>query len=186
MKEAVNKILEKYKINKTTLLFVAGLIGILLIAISPKLSFGSSSETTAAVKEQTAEAYAATLEQKLASILGDVEGVGPVKVMVTLKSGYGYGYAKQEKINSDRMEDSKSAEGMKTQEKSVTEETYIRVDGPGGKVPLITEQREPEIKGVVVVCSGGGDPRVVIRVVETVKVALDISSGMISVSQLSA
>ena len=188
MKESLKLALEKYKINKTTLLFIAGLVGILLIALAPKLSFGSNSNNakTSTTQEQSAEAYAATLEQRLTSILGDVEGVGKVRVMVTLKGGYGYDYAKQEKTNNDRMEDSKSADDKKTQEKSVTEETYILVDGPGGKVPLITEQREPEIKGVVVVCSGGGDPRVVIRVVDTVKVALNISSGMISVSQLSA
>ena len=43
---------------------------------------------------------------------------------------------------------------------------------------------EPEVKGVVVVCQGGDDPLVVRRVVETVRVALNISSSRISVSRL--
>ena len=66
----------------------------------------------------------------------------------------------------------------------MTEQTYVLVDGAGGKVPLVTAQLEPEVKGVVVVCQGGDDPLVVRRVVETVRVALNISSSRISVSRL--
>lgn len=187
MKEVLDRLLEKYKISRQTLLFAAGLIGIALIAFAPGISFGSDASEAERPAEQTAEGYAAALEERLTSILQDVEGVGKVKVMITLKSGYSYVYAKQEKNNSDRLEDSKAADSRKTQEKNVTEETYILVDGPGGgKEPLVTAQIEPEIKGVVVVCQGGGNPVVAARVTETVTVALNISSTQITVSQLSA
>ena len=46
--------------------------------------------------------------------------------------------------------------------------------------------RSPEVKGVVVVCEGGDDPLVVRKVVDTVKVALNLSSSRISVSRLTA
>ena len=56
----------------------------------------------------------------------------------------------------------------------------------GGKSPLVTARLEPEVKGVVVVCEGGDDPLVVRKVVDTVKVALNLSSSRISVSRLTA
>ena len=49
-----------------------------------------------------------------------------------------------------------------------------------GGSPLVTALNEPEIKGVVVVCAGGGAPKVVAQVT-----ALDISSAKITVSKIS-
>ena len=114
-----------------------------------------------------------------------MEGVGEVRVMVTLENGYRQVYAKSEKVNNDVLEDIRAQDEKKTQEKQVTEQTYVLVDGAGGKVPLVTARLEPEVKGVVVVCEGGGDPQVVGKVVDTVKVALNISSARIAVSRLS-
>ena len=66
----------------------------------------------------------------------------------------------------------------------MTEQTYILIDGAGGEQPLVTAELEPQVKGVVVVCEGGDQPDVVGKVVDAVKVALDISSTRISVSKL--
>lgn len=185
-KDAINRWLAKYNLSKQTLLFIGGLVGIVLIALAPHLSFSSEKTHETFFFEQTAENYAQALEDRLAILLGEVEGVGKVKVMVTLQGGYSYVYAKEAKSNRDRMEDSKTANNKKTQEKNVTEETYILVDSPSGKKPLITAQIEPEIRGVVVICQGGGSPVVAARVIETVKVALNISSAQIAVSQLAS
>lgn len=185
-KDVINRLLQKYNISKQTLIFVAGLIGIVLIALAPSLSFNHIKSREVPIFQQTAEEYAKALEERLALLLEEVEGVGKVRVMVTLQGGYSYVYAKEAKSNNDRMEDSKTADSKKTQEKSVMEETYILVDGPGGKKPLITAQIEPEIRGVVVICQGGGSPVVAARVIETVKVALNISSAQIAVSQLAS
>ena len=104
--------------------------------------------------------------------------------MVTLENGYQKVYARSEKTNNDLLEDVRAGDEKKTQEKQVTEQTYVLVDGAGGKVPLVTVQLEPEVKGVVVVCEGGGDPLVAGKVVDTVRVALNISSARVSVSRL--
>lgn len=183
-KDVINGLLQKYNISKQTLLFVMGLIGIVFIALAPSLSFHARRPREVPVAQPTSEEYAKALEERLGQLLEEVEGVGKVKVMVTLQGGYSYVYAKEAKSNNDRMEDSRAAESKKTQEKNILEETYILVDGPSGKKPLITAQIEPEIRGVVVICQGGGSPVVAARVVETVKVALNISSAQIAVSQL--
>lgn len=170
---------------KTMVLLVVGLVGIFLIGIAPMLSKEASSQQTNSVEIPSAEEYATALEQKLCSILGQIEGVGQVEVMVTLKSGYTYSYAVTEKKDTDVSEEYKSEDQRKTQEKNTTEQSYVLIEDADRAVPLITELGEPEIKGVVVVCEGGGDPAVVLRITESVRIALDISSARITVSKRS-
>lgn len=188
MKEKMILRIGKYKIDLSAVIFLFGMAGILLIGLSTVLP-ERKEETREPYQEavQTdAKSYAAELEGRLREILEQTEGVGTAQVMVTLENGYRQVYAKTEKVNNDVMEDIRAQDEKKTQEKQVTEQTYVLVDGAGGKVPLVTAQLEPEVKGVVVVCQGGSDPLVVRRVVDTVRVALAISSSRISVTQLAA
>ena len=161
------------KSSRTTLIMTAGLLGILLIGIAPMLK-------TDGAKEE----YAAALESRLEGILGRIDGVGEVEVMITLKSGYTYTYAVTEKVNSDVSEEYKSDDQRKSQQKNTTEQSYVMVEDGGS--PLVTALNEPEIKGVVVVCAGGGAPKVVAQVTAAVKTALDISSAKITVSKISS
>ena len=106
--------------------------------------------------------------------------------MITLKSGYTYTYAVTEKVDSDVSEEYKSEDQRKTQQKSTTEQNYVMVEGSSSVQPLVTALNEPEIKGVVVVCTGGGDAKVVAQVTNAVRTALDISSAKITVSKISS
>lgn len=172
------------KPSRTTLIMAAGLLGILLIGIAPMLKTDSSKRQNQSETAPSAEEYAAALESRLESILGRMDGVGEVEVMITLKSGYTYTYAVTEKTNSDVSEEYKSEEQRKSQQKNTTEQSYVMLED--GSSPLVTALNEPEIKGVVVVCTGGGDPAVVAQVTSAVKTALDISSAKITVSKISS
>lgn len=189
MKKPIILKLGKYSIDLNTVICILGIAGILLIGLSsilPERKKAAQEPRQPEAVETDARAYAAQLEERLRDILEQTEGVGTAQVMVTLENGYQTVYAKTEKVGSDISEDVRAPDGKKTQEKQTTEQTYVLVDGAGGKVPLVTAQLEPEVKGVVVVCEGGSDPLVVRRVVDTVRVALDISSSRISVSRLAA
>lgn len=188
MKDRILFKVGKYKVNLNTVVFLLGMAGILLIGLSSLLPEKQqpAEAPDQGVLETEARAYAAQLEERLRDILEQTEGVGTARVMVTLENGYRQVYAKSEKVNNDTLEDIRAQDEKKTQEKQVTEQTYVLIDGAGGKVPLVTARLEPEVKGVVVVCQGGADPLVVRRVVDTVRVALDISSSRISVARLAA
>lgn len=185
MKEQLILKIGKYRLNLSTLVFLLGITGILLIGLSSWLPEGTRKEDPG-LQEADARAYADGLEERLTAILQEIDGVGKARVMVTLENGYQNVYAKSEKVNNDVLQDIRAEDEKKTQEKQVTEQTYILVDGVGGKSPLVTARLEPEVKGVVVVCEGGDDPLVVRKVVDTVKVALNLSSSRISVSRLTA
>ena len=170
------------KQSRVTLIMILGLAGILLIGISPMLKRNDGTEKSKNYTESypSAEEYAAALETRLKDILGKIDGVGEVEVMITLKSGYTYTYAVTEKVDSDVSEEYKSEDQRKTQQKSTTEQNYVMVEGSSSAQPLVTALNEPEIKGVVVVCTGGGDAKVVAQVTNAVRTALDISSAKIT------
>ena len=177
------------KPDKVTGLLGLGLSGILLVGLAPMLKSGDREATATASSalqiNLSAEEYASTVEERLCNILGKIEGVGTVEVMVTLKSGYLCTYAVTEKRDSDVSEEIKSDEQRKTQEKNTTEQSYVLIGEGDSTQPLVMSCSEPEVKGVVVVCDGGGDPLVVSQVTSAVKVALDISSARITVSKRS-
>lgn len=176
---------QKKKWNPVTLLLIAGLGGIFLIGIAPMLSAqDKKSEAVSSAPEAiTTDEYAEKLEVKLKNILGQIDGVGRVEVMVTLKNGYSYRYAVTEKKGSDVSEDIRSEEERKTVKKNTTEQSYVLVEGDSGSEPLITAMSEPEVQGVIVVCDGGDNAVVKSKVTEAVKVALDLSSAKITVSK---
>ena len=169
------------------LLVAAGLGGMLLIGLSQVMPPGREEPAPQpASQEAQTQDYARQLEQRLDSLVESIEGAGEARVMVTLENGYQRVYARSEKVDSDVLEDIRSGEERKTQEKQVTEQTYVLIDGSGGEEPLVTAELEPRVKGVVVVCEGGDRPEVVGKVVDAVTVALDISSARVSVSRLTA
>lgn len=70
----------------------------------------------------------------------------------------------------------------RTQTDGDTQKTYILVKAAdGSQKPLIVTKTEPEIRGVVVVSRGGGDPKMREKIVEAVKTALDLSSTQVCV-----
>mgnify|MGYP006974622555 CR=1 FL=1 len=61
---------------------------------------------------------------------------------------------------------------------------YVIVDGSSGEQGIVVRQSEPKIRGVAVVCEGGGNQTVKQQIIETVTALLDISSARVSVAKM--
>ena len=160
------------KDKKIRLLMIVGAVGILLIALSEWLPHRSSREVA---DSSTASAVSATqvesaLEKRIGALIGQVEGVGDCRVMVTLESGSRFVYA------ADRTYSSQSDDG------SGSERTLI-VETDTGPVGLLVTEIQPSVKGVAIVCDGGGDPTVCRQVTGLVCAAFNISSGRVCVAK---
>lgn len=155
----------------------AGLLGMALILLSefwPEKN--QTSEVPKASPAVSAEEYAAKVEEKLSSIITNVEGVGGCRVMVTLENGVEYVYASEQKTGSDRVEDN-----SKLSQKDDSEQSVIIVDTENGREGLLVTEIQPTIKGVMVVCQGGGSEEVRQRVTEAVTTVLNITSKRVCV-----
>ena len=120
-----------------TFIYIIVIIGVVLI------SFPSVPERKEAAADETVSGKTAVNGKEIEKILSEICGVGKCKVLITYKNSGEYVTAKDiQKRNGE------------TDEKNL-------VTGSGrDEKPFIIKEIMPEIRGVVVVCSGGGNTKV--------------------------
>lgn len=110
-------------------------------------------------------------ERRMEGILKDIQGVGQVNVMLTLKSGATLELAKDSSTSVRESETKRESDVV----------TISR--GSGGEEVVVTQQRYPLYQGAVVVCEGGGNSTVRLTVIEVVSVLTGLGSDKITVVQ---
>lgn len=110
--------------------------------------------------------------QSLTQILGQIRGVGRVKVMLTVAEG--------EKTLYQSDEDVTNGESSS----SVRQETIILSDANRNQQALISQILAPKYLGAVIVCQGADDPAVKWAVVEAVSKATGLGADRISVLKM--
>ena len=137
------------------LLLALGLFGMLLILLS-ELG-GSESQPIRSELSQTEEneTYIQTMEQKLGDLVENVSGAGKCHVMITLEQGTQYVFASESKKVVDETQSRDGEDSSKLQQKDNSEKTIVLLEENGISRPLVETSREPQVKGVVVVCDGG-------------------------------
>ncbi len=174
---------EKYR----KIIVVAGLAGIALILISGNLKScdGSPSAQAQPVSSQpaaTAEQYEKSLEEDLTAIIAQISGVGNVKVLVTLDKTAEYVYATEDKQSRQQTSESDGSQTGKSEDDYSDETNYLLIkNSDGSEQALRVTEIQPLVKGVVVVCDGGGDPSVQQSVTDAVTTALHITSVRVCV-----
>ncbi len=161
-------VIKKIPLNRV--IFTAGILGLVFILISsfiPDNEKSQSSEPKSTVFSESA--YLDETEKRLGDFLKNMEGVGNVKVMITLKGGELYTYAR---------------EGRKSVSESKTETDENYVMSGRDKNPVLETVSNPEIKGAVVACDGAYNPSVKTDVYNTVSKILGIPVSAIYVTEL--
>lgn len=155
-------LLKKYRY--AALIVLAGMVLMLLPAGGSKADSGGDSS-------ETAESFSLEETEKcMAEVLGTIDGVGRVRIMLTLRSGSTLRLAEDSAISD-------STGGQTKQEKQVL--TVNR--GSGRQEVVVTQQLYPTYQGAVVVCEGAGSSTVRLAVVNAVSVLTGLSSDKISV-----
>lgn len=156
------------KIPANKIIVPAGIAGMLLIMISSLIP--DRQETAEPESSSYSEAiYLSETEKRLGDFLESIEGVGNVKLMITLKGGELYTY-----IHEDR----KSISGDRTE----TDKSYVMSGRE--KAPVLESISNPEIMGAVIACEGASDPSVKSDIYNTVSRILGIPTSDIYVTEL--
>ncbi len=156
-------------------LLALGILGMIFVGWG-KLSVGGEEKHT-----PTEHDYEQTMVSRMKTILSSVEGVGRLDVMVTLSEGYGYDYVRENRQNINTTEDLTESKSGRVQQRTETEEKYVLADSTKGKTPVVMREYTPVIQGIVVVCEGGANPEVIVRVVDAATVALGVRASQVSV-----
>lgn len=173
-----------------SIIVLIGLLGIALIFLSNALH-PQSTEPDPNKKESSisdrpyAEEYREAITEELGNMLASIQGVGRTRVMVTLDGTMQNIYATDTDQNG-RESTRKSGTDENADKQNTEKRSCIVVRRKDGSEEALTVgQLMPAIKGVLVVCDGGGDGAVCERIKEAVSAALSISKSRICVSRLS-
>lgn len=169
------------------IIIIAGIIGILLILISGNLkscgtSQSSQPQSASSQPAVTAEQYEKGLENDLTAIISQISGVGNAKVLVTLDQTAKSVYATEEKQSRQQTSEKADSQNGKSEEDYSDETNYLLIkNSDGSEQALRVTEIQPLVKGVVVVCDGGDDPKVQQSVTDAVTTALHITSVRVCV-----
>ncbi len=158
------------KDKKVSVIVMLGVLGMILIFLSG-LKSEEKTERVETLSEPSVS-YEERLEQRLQSLIENIDGAGETEVMLVFSASQEAVYAKDTDENTD--------EGEKTQSQKLKSE-YIIVETDNGESGLLTKKVYPAVSGVAVVCSGAGDSVIKQRIIETVSALFDINSKNISV-----
>ncbi|WP_353892382.1 hypothetical protein PRVXH_001728 [Proteinivorax hydrogeniformans] len=172
---------EQFVSNK--LLGILCILGIVLLVLSRMLT-GSDKTTvqpSADVEYEITESYEEKIQQELEEILSSISGVGKAKVMVTLDTG-------NEKVVAKNITESERATLEEDTEGGIREIVDYNYKGElvilrktAGDEPLVIKEIKPKVRGVLVVCPGGGNPNIQKQVIRAVQGVLDIPTYRINV-----
>ena len=165
---------------RNRLLISVGLLGLLLIFLS---ELGGSENPKVASMSQTVEneTYIQSMEDKLGKLVEQVSGAGNCHVMVTLEQGTQYVFASESKKVIDETQSRDGNENSKVQQKDNSESRIVVLEENGVSRRLVETSKEPQVKGVVVVCEGGSSSIVRERVTEVLTTVLGIGSHQVCV-----
>ena len=188
----------KKKLTKENMAIMA-LLGILLMVIAIPVKKTETQKDQPAAPENKSIAsgtqeteeegnpggYAGELEERLESLLASMEGVGNVKVMVTLDSSREQVVEKDIPSTMDTTKETDSTGGSRDVINSRQEETTVYVtDSAGNKTPYVSKIREPSIEGVTVVAQGGGNAVIQKNITEVIQALFGIEAHKIKVVKM--
>ena len=176
------KIIDKCKKKENFVVIL--LVGILLMVISiptkeTKVWKEDTSQTEQ--KQEDTNTSVSELEHRLEKILGNVEGVGNVQEMITLKSNGERVVEKDTDSSESVKEDGTGQVKSKSRDSTKKETTVTYSQGSGSSEPYVIKELEPEIEGVLVIAQGGDSPVVAKNISEAILALFPVDAHKIKV-----
>ncbi|MEH2942933.1 stage III sporulation protein AG [Lachnospiraceae bacterium KK002] len=182
---------EKLKGIPKNQLLIGGLAGILLLVIAlpadtkkqQEAELPQGEDKKAEQKAADYSNYEKELERKLEEILAEMEGVGKVEVMITLKDSGEQVLEKDISRNSQEVTEEGEVK-RNTYESQYQEETvFVKESGNEGQ-PFIAKESVPAVEGVLVVAEGGGNGKVTKNISDAVLALFPVEVHKIKVVKM--
>lgn len=177
------------------------LFGVLIFIIALPIKENKSTKSTLTdskseiIKEQKTQVsseqeitetdYVNYLEKKLESTLSLVEGVGKIKVMITVSASQKEVVEKDRATNRSSTTETDAEGGTRNINNTESSETTLyTVDINGNQIPYVTQVCEPEITGVMVVAQGAGRENVNSDITESIQALFGIEAHKIKIAKM--
>ena len=139
--------------------------------------YGESIDNTAS--------YAGYWEERLEDALRYVDGVGNVRVLITLKESEHRIVEKDGSEQFSNTTEEDAAGGSRTiGESRVEKSTIYTMDENGQNVPYVIKTISPTVEGVVVIAQGAKEQGVQDNIIEAIQVLFDIDANKIKIVKM--
>lgn len=162
-KQKIRKLLTKAGAYKYAAMVL--LLGVTLM-LMPQKEKQQIEPPTEQIKEET------SLEERLETVLSQMDGVGKAKVLLTLATGTSYQYQTDVRTYT------------KQEDTEVQKETVLASDGAGKQVPIAVRTTYPTYQGALVLCQGADSAAVRLDVIDAVSDLTGLGSDKISVIKM--
>ncbi len=184
----VKKFFENLSLNKgkKNIILIIGFLGILLIFLSNFLETdrnkNKETEQVIPTAENLVESYQSKLQSDLCDIVSNIDGVGNVRILITMESTVEDVYAVEKSVSEQSQSNSEESKVSEANDYS-EDDTYVKVKNDDGSESLVMlKQVMPKIRGVLVVCEGGENSTIKEKVTQAVSGVLNISSSKVYVT----
>lgn len=184
--------LEKIKGISKNQLLIGGLAGILLLIIALPAETDKKGEQRVPKEDNSGQtgqdtgndsSYGKELERKLEQILGEMEGVGKVEVMITLKDDGERILEKDITRSSQETAEEDGTVKRNTRESQYQEETVFSKETDQGQ-PFVAKETAPLVEGVLVVAEGGENAKTVKNISDAVLALFPVEVHKIKVVKM--
>jgi stage III sporulation protein AG len=129
--------------------------------------------------------YTHTLEENLRNLLVKVDGVGEVKVMITLKSSEEKVTLRDNPYSQESNTETDSEGGNRISSNISKEDKTVLIDNEkGDTIPYVIKETMPEIEGIVILAQGGGKVAIINEIIDASMVLFDVPAHKIKVMKM--
>lgn len=129
--------------------------------------------------------YRKQMERELEELLGCMEGVGRVRVMITLRStGEEIVEKDRPSARSNLSEQDGAGGNRSTNDLNSEEETVFVTDADGRQVPYVRKTMQPVVEGVAVMAEGGGNEAVRANISEAIQALFALDANKIKIAKM--
>ena len=187
------EVFKKQDKHNMTKLGIAFLLGIAMLVSSNMFLEDNkkgveTSESFEKIERDVVEAsisFEKQLEKRLEEALSMVDGVGNVKVLITLVNGREIVVAQNRVHNESSTREVDSAGGNREIVDIRQEESKIIINGRTGREePLVLKEIEPKVEGVVIVAEGGGEVSVRDALIRAAQAVLGVEVHKVQVLKM--
>lgn len=167
------KAVDKYKY--VLLVLIIGIV-ILLVPSSDSDSKASATAAKAASVDFSLEEF----QNRLESVLSQIDGAGKVAVTLTIKTGEERIVAVDQQVSRNTYDES----GVKRTESEEKHSTVVMSSGGGGQEVVVLKSIYPTFQGALIVCEGGDSASVRLKISEAVSALTGLGADKISVVKM--
>ena len=122
-----------------------------------------------------------TKEERLQEVLSNIKGTGKVSVMITYESSSEVVCANNVETQTNTVTEKSENGGIKESETVIENRSPITVGTQNNESALVVVEKEPKIKGVIVVAQGAENISVKMELQKAVETVLQVSPSQVEI-----